>query len=403
MYIEQAQKNLSDWWRYLIGGFIIFFFWQIIGGIPIITAILYKVGLEGLSTLEDPEKMFTVLENSSLTFFYLMLTFVIGLIGLLFTTKFLHNQTITNLTTSRSKIDWKRIAFAFFTWGLISVSMTCLDVFYFRPDEYLYNFNFDRFLILAVLAILLVPLQTSFEEYLFRGYLMQGIGNVTRIKKSLYYVLITIFCLVSYIYLIYNLLPSNIVLNIILFALYQFLIIKLFNLTSLTVKFIESNLYKTLYKMFSTYLTPLIFTSVVFGLMHIVNPEVDKLGYFIMIFYIGTGFFLGIITLMDEGLELALGFHAANNLFIALLITADWTAFQTDSIFKATSDPTYIGWNEFIANPLIISEIAIPVFVIFPTLLFIYSKKYNWSNWSDKLTGKVNSLPVSEQDVWGKR
>ena len=68
-------------------------------------------------------------------------------------------------------------------------------------------------------------------------------------------------------------------------------------------------------------------------------------------------------------------------------------AFQTDSIFKATSEPTYIGWNEFIANPWVISEIAIPVFVIFPLLIFIYSKKYNWSNWSDKLTGKVNSLP----------
>jgi hypothetical protein len=31
------------------------------------------------------------------------------------------------------------------------------------------------------------------------------------------------------------------------------------------------------------------------------------------VYYIGTGLFLG-ITLMDEGMELALGFHAANNL-----------------------------------------------------------------------------------------
>ena len=37
---------------------------------------------------------------------------------------------------------------------------------------------------------------------------------------------------------------------------------------------------------------PLVFTSLAFGLLHIANPEVDKLGYFIMIFYIGTGFFL---------------------------------------------------------------------------------------------------------------
>jgi hypothetical protein len=30
------------------------------------------------------------------------------------------------------------------------------------------------------------------------------------------------------------------------------------------------------------------------------------------VYYIGTGLFLGILTLMDEGMELALGFHANN-------------------------------------------------------------------------------------------
>ena len=43
------------------------------------------------------------------------------------------------------------------------------------------------------------------------------------------------------------------------------------------------------------------------------NPEVEKLGYLILVYYIGSGLFLGIITLMDEGIELALGFHFANN------------------------------------------------------------------------------------------
>jgi hypothetical protein len=41
---------------------------------------------------------------------------------------------------------------------------------------------------------------------------------------------------------------------------------------------------------------------------------------------------------MDEGMELALGFHAANNL-VGLLVTSDWSAFQTHSIFKDVSEP----------------------------------------------------------------
>jgi len=185
------------------------------------------------------------------------------------------------------------------------------------PEDYVFNFKLQPFLILCVIAILLVPLQTSFEEYLFRGYLMQGIGVVTKYKWI-----------------------------------------------------------------------PLVITSVVFGLLHIANPEVDKLGPIIMVYYIGTGLFLGIMTLMDEGLELSLGFHAANNLFTALLVTADWTAFQTHSLYRDISEPE-LGWDVFV-----------PVLVIYPILLFVFSKKYGWTDWKDRLTGDVQKnipLPVNAQ------
>lgn len=244
------------------------------------------------------------------TFVILVGPLSIGCVFLLLWVKIVHNQTIRSLTTSRKKVDWSRILFSFFVWGIITVSFTL--IFYFiNPDDYVMQFNLEKFLPFAVVAIILIPLQTSFEEYLFRGYLMQGIGIATRSR-----------------------------------------------------------------------LIPLIITSVVFGLMHVANPEVDKLGSVIMIYYIGTGFFLGIMTLMDDGLELALGFHAANNLIGALLITADWTAFQTHSILKDVSEPSAV------------SESLIPVFIIFPILLFIFGKKYGWKNWKEKLTGSVNLSAV---------
>jgi len=158
-----------------------------------------------------------------------------------------------------------------------------------------------------VIAVVLVPLQTSFEEYLFRGYLMQGIGVLCKNRWL-----------------------------------------------------------------------PLIITSVTFGLLHIFNPEIEKLGYILLVHYIGTGFFLGIITLMDEGLELALGFHAANNLFTALLVTADWTAFQTNSILRDVSDPD-------VSN----AEIFASVLIIYPILILIFAKVYKWTNWKEKLIGTI--------------
>ena len=313
MYIEQAQKNLIDWWRYVLGvaiaiaGVVIF-------SIPHSVALIAKIatGDVDMDMIAAGDTAYIMgLFESNLNFIYILFPFTGGLIFLLFiAVKFLHKQSITNLTTSRAKIDWSRVAFAFILWGVISTAMTMVDI-YLSPDDYVFNFEINRFLILAVIAICLVPLQTSFEEYMFRGYLMQGIGNIFRNK-----------------------------------------------------------------------LVPLIVTSVAFGLLHIANPEVDKLGNIIMIYYIGTGFFLGILTLMDEGMELALGFHAANNLFTALLVTADWTAFQTYSIYTSIADPSSMG----------VSEIIVPVFVIFPILLLIFSKKYNWNNWFNKLAGPVETL-----------
>jgi len=114
------------------------------------------------------------------------------------------------------------------------------------------------------------------------------------------------------------------------------------------------------------------------GFLHAMNPEVAKLGYGVISIYVITGLFVGMITLMDEGLELSIGFHAANNLVIALLVTSDWTAFQTNSLYKDVSDPILA---EYIIHPLI----------IYSLVGFILSKKYNWSAWKSKLTGPVSN------------
>ncbi|MCT4630917.1 type II CAAX endopeptidase family protein [Winogradskyella sp.] len=131
---------------------------------------------------------------------------------------------------------------------------------------------------------------------------------------------------------------------------------------------------------------PLILTSILFGIAHSANPEVANIGFWkMMIFYIGTGLLLGIMTLMDDGLELALGFHLGNNLLASLLVTADWTALQTDAIFKSTAEPTMS----------IVGEILIPVLVVYPIMLLILSKRYGWKNWQERLFGKV-SKPLKE-------
>lgn len=79
---------------------------------------------------------------------------------------------------------------------------------------------------------------------------------------------------------------------------------------------------------------PLLITSLSFGLMHIANPEAGALGYWVLIDYVVIGLALGLVSLLSDSLEFAMGMHFANNLFAALFISYDSSVFQTDAVFR---------------------------------------------------------------------
>jgi len=77
----------------------------------------------------------------------------------------------------------------------------------------------------------------------------------------------------------------------------------------------------------------IVVTSVIFAGMHLGNPEVREFGLGMMAFYyISVALFLVIITLLDEGLELALGIHAATNVYGASLVSFEGSVLQTDTL-----------------------------------------------------------------------
>jgi membrane protease YdiL (CAAX protease family) len=80
---------------------------------------------------------------------------------------------------------------------------------------------------------------------------------------------------------------------------------------------------------------PLLITSVLFGLMHAFNPEVEEFGFFIMMpQYILFGLIFGIITIFDDGIEAAMGAHAANNIFLCIMVTHRSSALQTPAVYE---------------------------------------------------------------------
>ncbi|RZJ75317.1 MAG: CPBP family intramembrane metalloprotease [Flavobacterium sp.] len=308
MFLLRAFKPHNEFWKYLIGSVIVIGA-SFIGQIPLGIALVlesFKTG-KPMPVTQDGLMRFLDL---NLTLFLVLLSFVTALIAIIIVVRKMHGQKFKEVVTGRHEVDWKRIFFSFFIWAIFSVGTT-VATYYLEPDNYILQFDIVNFSVLFIIALLLIPVQTTVEELIFRGYLMQGFGLLAKNRWF-----------------------------------------------------------------------PLLMTSIIFGSMHLANPEVVKMGYIITFYYIGTGLFLGIMTLMDEGTELAMGFHAANNLIAALLVTADWTAFQTHSVFKDISQPT-AGF-----------DILLPLLVIYPILLIIFSKKYGWSNWKEKLTGKL--LPTRE-------
>lgn len=297
MFIEQLRGKSSSLWVYLP------FTLGFLGFMGLNIVVTFASGLNSKDMIQD----LIVQYGKPLTFVISILPLSVLCFILWGWVKLLHRQSITSLTTARSTIDWKRILFAFVIWSVIMCGFTFYDYF-LNPESYEVTFNLRSFAVFFILALLLIPFQTSFEEYFFRGYMMQGLGLATGNRWM-----------------------------------------------------------------------PLIITSVLFGLMHGANPEVFEMGPQMLVFYIGTGFFLGIITLMDEGLELALGFHAANNMMACFLVSSDAAALQTDAVLKqierTSADNMY--------------EIYFQVFLIFPILLFIFAKKYRWKNWKYQLTKKV--------------
>lgn len=81
---------------------------------------------------------------------------------------------------------------------------------------------------------------------------------------------------------------------------------------------------------------------ILFFLPHAINPEMATNSLLIGLGYFATGFFLAFITLQDNGIELALGLHAANNLFAALFANYEVTALPSPSLFTVqVLDPVY--------------------------------------------------------------
>jgi len=286
--------------------------------IPTFVKITERDGDLSASALEDfaANIDFTAIGLDANTgFILILLSFVVGLMALWLGLVVIHKRPLKTLITPYQSIRWSRVGFGFGVWFLLIASLEIASYF-FSPETYQFQLEWKTWLPLVAIALFIMPMQTSFEELLFRGYLMQGLGLA-----------------------------------------------------------------------FNSRFVALVLTSVAFGAMHLANPEIQEFGLWKMMpYYIGMGLFLGILTLMDESLELALGIHAANNIFGATFVTFTGSALQTDAVFRVTEVNT---------------TFMIPVFYVLAAgFIYLCARRYGWKDWS-KLYGPVRARWKQEETIGG--
>ena len=180
-FIQTGYKGKYDWWMYIIMFFVIFV-GSFIGQIPLVVVALAKVNWNFSEWQKSALSNFTDIGiNSSLYLFLILLGFIVPLLIFIPVLKGMHKKKLSWIVTSREKIDWKRIWFGVIFWGIISVAIIGGGIL-LAPDNFVWNFKPIPFLILILVSVICIPLQTTLEELLFRGYYFQAIGMMAKNK-----------------------------------------------------------------------------------------------------------------------------------------------------------------------------------------------------------------------------
>jgi uncharacterized protein len=259
-YLDLVRLGKNDWWRYVLAVPIILGMWQILGALPSVAILIWdRLGNGNQVGIEISGYPYT-----AAGFVALMLPSLFLISAIYLTVKFIHQRPFQTLITSGQSIAWTRLFQGFGLWFVLAALTSLVEALLF-PGRYIWSLHMQRFLPFVFLAIVLVPIQTSAEELLFRAYFLQGAGLGLRN--------IWILCSISGLF---------------------------------------------------------------FGLPHLLNPEASVNYPLLGFFYFAFGFFLAFITLRDGRLELALGAHAANNLFSVFFVNYKNSVLPSPSIFTVT-------------------------------------------------------------------
>jgi membrane protease YdiL (CAAX protease family) len=178
-FLEAAAQGKNTWWRYVATVVVFLIATLIIGALPIaVVAVVFQVDNNPLTSVNPETAAITGL-SPALGLALQLLPFVCGLVALLGGVALFHRRHPRTLVTPGRPINWGRIAAAAGLWAALAGAAAVVEALLY-PGRYAFTPNLGDFIPYALVAIILLPLQTSAEELFFRSYLLQGVGRLIR-------------------------------------------------------------------------------------------------------------------------------------------------------------------------------------------------------------------------------
>jgi uncharacterized protein len=168
----------NEWWRYVLGLALIVAF-------PLAVAII-AVEISSLvgATTPDQTAGASIARDPIISFLQLSGFDAALIVGILLAVRLIHKRPFLSVITPGRSLDWKKVGKSFgLFFGLVALA-TVVD-YLLNPLTYQFRLNPQRFLLFAPVAVVLIPIQTSAEELLFRGYLLQSMALLTRNRVAL--------------------------------------------------------------------------------------------------------------------------------------------------------------------------------------------------------------------------
>ena len=181
-HLQSAFEGKNAWWRYLLMIFLVgFISYYTIGRL---STVGYLYAVEFFTGEELRENQWQWILG------ILLFCGLIGGLFLWFLMKPLHNRSPFTLINGTKKIRWKRFFLAALIW-LVFLIIYSVFIFFTTSRSITFSFNPNTFFPLLIICFAVVPVQAGFEELYSRGYLLQGLGVLTK-NRIISIVLVTL-------------------------------------------------------------------------------------------------------------------------------------------------------------------------------------------------------------------